>query len=78
MLLFEFSQALNINPCPRTIVYNTCELMYVSGDILNANENVEEKYGYGFTGSFFKKYHIIINDNTKMQLMRMQITPKSE
>ena len=78
MLLFEFPQALNINPCPRTIVYNTCELMYVSGDILNANENVEKKIWLWVYRDFFKKYHIIINDNTKMQLMRMQITPKSE
>ena len=43
MLLFEFPQALEINTCPRTIVCNNCELINVSGDILNAGENVKTK-----------------------------------
>ena len=55
MLISEFPQALEINPCPRTIVCNTCELIHMSGGILNSDENVVEKYEYGFTGSFFKK-----------------------
>ena len=54
MLLSEFPQALDINPCPSTIVCNTCEVMNVSGDILNDDKNVEDKYEYEFTGSFFK------------------------
>ena len=54
MLLYEFTQALDINPRTRTIVCNTYELINVSGDILNANENVEYEYDYGFIRSFFK------------------------
>ena len=55
MLLSEFPQALYINLCPRTIFYNTCELIHISGDILNNDENCEDEDKYGFTGSFFKK-----------------------
>ena len=62
----EFPQALDINPCPRTIVCNTCEMIHMSDDILNADENVEDEYEYGFTGSFFKKVPIIIDENPKM------------
>ena len=55
MLLSEFSQALDINPCPRTVFCNNCEVIHMWGNILNAGENVEDKDEYGFTGSFFKK-----------------------
>ena len=54
MLIFEFPQTLDINPCPRKIVCNTCKLINVSGDIFNTDENVEDEDDYGFTGSFFK------------------------
>ena len=54
ILLSEFPQAIDINPCPRKIICNNCELINVSGDILNADENVEDKYGYVFTGSLKK------------------------
>ena len=54
ILLSEFPQALDINPCPSIIVCNICEVMNVSGDILNDDKNVEDKYEYEFTGSFFK------------------------
>ena len=50
MLISEFPQALDIDPCPRTIFCNTCELMNFSGDILNADKNVEDEDDYGFTG----------------------------
>ena len=43
MLPSEFPQALEINPFLRTIVYNTCELIHMSGGIFNADENVEDK-----------------------------------
>ena len=59
-LPFEFPQELDINTCPRTIVYNTCGVINVSGDTLNADENFEDKYEYGFRGSFLNKspyYH---------------------
>ena len=36
--LSEISLALDINPCHRTIMDNTCEEIHVSGDILNAVE----------------------------------------
>ena len=49
----------------------------MSGDILNFEKNVEDEDGYEFTESVFKNTHIIIDDNTKMQLMKMQRTPKS-
>ena len=49
----------------------------MSGDILNADENVEDENEYGFTGLFFQKYPIIIVDNIKMQFMKMHRTPKS-
>ena len=49
----------------------------MSGDILNADENFEDKNYYGFTEWFFKKSHIIVDDITKIQQMRMQRTPKS-
>ena len=46
ILLSEFPQALDINPCPSIIVCNICEVMNVSGDILNAEKNVEDKDEY--------------------------------
>ena len=38
MSISGFPQALDINPCPRTIVYNNREVINVSGDVLNADE----------------------------------------
>ena len=49
----------------------------MSGDVLNADENVEDENEYGFTVFFFQKYPIIIVDNIKMQFMKMHRTPKS-
>ena len=43
MLFSGFSQESDINPCPRTIVCNTCEVIHVSGDILNSDANFEDK-----------------------------------
>ena len=76
MFLSKFPRALEINPCPRTVICNTYELINVSGDILNAGGNVEDEDDYGFIGSFFKKAPIIVDDNTKLQLMKMNRTPK--
>ena len=36
-----FHKIREINPCPRTIISNTCEQINVSGDILNTGGNVE-------------------------------------
>ena len=55
MLLSKFPQALDISPCPRKIVCNTCELIKMPVNILNAKVNSEDKDEYGFTGSFFKE-----------------------
>ena len=47
----------------------------MSGDILNAGVNVEELEYYGFTGSFFQKSPIIIYENNKDKLTKMNSTP---
>ena len=44
---------------------------------MNAGGNVEDEDNYGFIGSFFKKVPIIVDDNTGLQLMKMNRTPKS-
>ena len=77
MLLSEFPHALEINPCPRKIVCNTYEVIHMSGFIWNDDKNIEDGDEYGFTGSFFKKAPIIIDDNIKKQLMKIQRTPKT-
>ena len=38
----------------------------MSGDILNADENIEDEDEYGFTGSFLNPPPIIIDNNTKI------------
>ena len=52
MLLSEFTQAFDINLCPRKIFCNACEVINISCNILNSDENVEDVDEYGFTGSF--------------------------
>ena len=76
IFLSKFPRALEINPCTRTVICNTYELINVSGDVLNAGGNVEDEDDYGFIGSFFKKAPIIVDDNTKLQLMKMNRNPK--
>ena len=76
MLHSEFPQALDINSCPSTIVCNIFIVMNVSGDILNDDENVEDKDEYYFTRSIFKKAPVIIDNNTKIQLMKILKIPK--
>ena len=76
ILISELTQAIDINPCHRTIVFNTCEIINMSGDILNADENFEDKDDYGFIQQFFKKALIIIDENTRTQLMKMHRTQK--
>ena len=76
MLISEFLQALDMNPFPRKIVCNNFEVIHMSGDILNADENVEDKDDYGFIQQFFKKALIIIDENTRTQLMKMHRTQK--
>ena len=51
----EFPKVLDINTCPRTIFCNTCELINMSGGILNPDGNVEDKDDYGIIGSFSKQ-----------------------
>ena len=77
MLPSEFPQAFDRNTCPRKMFFYNCEVLHMSGDILNADENVEYKDEYGFTGLFFKNSPINIDDTTKIQLMNMQRTPES-
>ena len=60
MFLSEFPQSNKNNPCPRTIIYNTCKKMNVSDDILNTGGNFFDQDYYGFTGSLFKISTIII------------------
>ena len=67
----EFPQALDIDPCLREKFCNNYEVMHMSGRIFNADENVEDKDEYGFTCLFFQKSPIIIDENTKMQLMKI-------
>ena len=55
MLLSGFSRSLDINPCLNRFHCNTCEVIYMSGGIFNADENVEYGDEYGFTGSFKKR-----------------------
>ena len=75
MFLYEFTKTNRITTCPRTIICNTCEQMYVSGDILNAVENVDYQEYYGFPGSFFKSPPIVIDESTLKKLMKMNRTP---
>ena len=49
--------------------------MNVSDDILNAGGNVVDQEYYGFTGSFFNVYPIVINDITKKKFMNTKRTP---
>ena len=48
MFLFDFPQALEINPCPSTNICNTCKEINVAGDILNVGGNVEHQEDNGF------------------------------
>ena len=43
MLLSKSPKELDINPCPRTILCNSCDVIHMSGGIFNADENVEDK-----------------------------------
>ena len=74
MFLSESPQARVINPYPRTTIYDYCEQINVSGDILYSGGNVEEQEDYGFSGSL-KKKNIIIDGSTKNKLTRIKRTP---
>ena len=54
MLHSGFSQTGNIISSPRKIICNNCEQNNLLGDILNANDNIDDQEYYGFTGSFFQ------------------------
>ena len=77
MFLSKFPQALDLNPCPRTILCYTCEVIHMLGGIFIAGKLFVDEDEYGFTGLFFKKGSFIIYENTKIQLITMQITPKA-
>ena len=66
MFRSEFPQAHVINPCTRKTIYNYCEQIIFSGDILYAIGNAKEQEDFGFSGSFFKK-PLIIDDGFKNQ-----------
>ena len=66
ILLSEFLHAIDINPSPKKNICNICEVIHMSDDILNYDENVEDKYEYGFIGPFYEKFPMIIDDNTKI------------
>ena len=51
----ESPQALEIDPCTRTTICNTCEQINMSSDIFNAGRNFEEQEDYRFTVSLKKK-----------------------
>ena len=49
MFLSEFPQGKKVIPCPRKIIFNTCEKMNVSDNILIAGGNVGYQDYCGFT-----------------------------
>ena len=49
------------------MVCSTSEVITVSGGIFNADEDVEDKYEYGFIGPFNEKFPMIIDNNTKIR-----------
>ena len=79
MLLSEFSLAEKepksqektcndcekISACPRTIICNNCEQNNTIGEILNADDSVDDKEYFGFTGSYFNISPTVIDDYTK-------------
>ena len=60
-----FPKSQVIIPCPRKIIYNSCDQNIVSGYIFYYGGNVDEKEYFGFSGSFFKKSPSIIDNITK-------------
>ena len=75
MFCSEFLQAkVKINR-PRTTICTSCEQKHVSGNTLYAGGNYEQQEGFGFSGSFFRKYPIIIDDITKIKRMKKKSTP---
>ena len=72
MLISAFSQAENLIPCPRTIIFNNCEQNNLLGDVLNAGDNVDDQEDYGFRGSIFNIDPTVIDDYTKNKLINMQ------
>ena len=55
MLLSGFTQALDMNTCPRTIMCNNCEVIHMSGDILKADGSFEDEDDYGFIEFFSQR-----------------------
>ena len=49
ILLSEFIHAVKIIACPRTTIFNTYEQINISGDILNAGDNVDDEEFLGFS-----------------------------
>ena len=73
MLLYKFSQAGKIIPCPRTIIFNNCEQNNLVGDIFNAGDNVDDHEDYGFIGSFIKISPTVIDYYKKQKFLNMQL-----
>ena len=62
MLLHEFLHAERISACPRKIICNKCEQSNMSGNILNAGDNVDDQEIFGFTELYFKTAPTNIDD----------------
>ena len=73
MLLSEFSQAVKIIECARTIICNNCEQNNLVGGILNAGDNDYDQEDYGFIASYFKISPTVINYYTKRKFLNMQL-----
>ena len=55
---------------------NYCGLRNVSDGIFNDGGNIEDREDYGFIYTLFRKYPVIIDENTKIKVMKMKRTPK--
>ena len=72
MLLSKFSHAERISAFPRKIICNKCEQNNMIGEILNADDNVDDQEDFGFTGSYLKIAPTNIYDYTKNKFLNMQ------
>ena len=72
MLLYEFNHAVKISPCPRTTLCNKCVQSNTSGDILNTEDNAEDKDVFGFSESYFKTAPRHLDECTENKLLNLQ------
>ena len=55
MFRYGFPKSQFIINCARTIICNSWDQNYLSGDILYAGGNVDQQEYFGFSSSLFKK-----------------------